>query len=476
MIRPAPTACRRAILFLALASTACATLPDPGTKAVARAPAIQEEAAATLTGDATAWPAERWWTHYGDPQLVGLIEEAVAGSPDLDVAAARVRVADGLARRAGAALQPRLDAFGNAGAMRLSQNIGVPGEIVPDGWNDAGSFGVSASLDLDLWGKNRKALRAARRDADAARFEAAEARLALTTAVAAAYADLAALHARHDSQSRALSIRTETLELVAERVERGLDNATALRQAHARLAQTRADLAATDEALALTRHALAALCGTGPDRAQAIGRPSVATLRAQGLPADASIALLGRRPDIAAARARVEAADERIGEARAAFYPNVLLTALVGQQALGLDQLTNPASTFGAVGPAVTLPIFHGGALRGQYRTRQGEHDEAVALYDREVIEALRETADAVTSLRMLAARLEQQRGALADFEEASRLARLRYGQGLATYLDVLTAEEGVLESRLQVASLQTRGFALDIALIRALGGGFQAS
>ncbi|HEX6409337.1 MAG TPA: efflux transporter outer membrane subunit, partial [Sphingomicrobium sp.] len=239
--------------------------------------------------------------------------------------------------------------------------------------------------------------------------------------------------------------------------------------------QTQADLEATDEAIALTKNALAALVGNGPDRALTIARPRVGSLRAQGVPADASIELIARRPDIAAARARVEGAGDRIKEAKAAFYPNVNISALVGLQAFGLNNLFSSDSSFGSVTPAVSLPLFHGGALQGQYRGRRGQYDEAVALYDRQVIEALRETADAVTSQKMLVSRLANSRRALADFEEANRLARQRYEHGLSTYLDVLSAEEGVLEARLNVAELETRAFTLDVQLIRALGGGFSA-
>ena len=144
-------------------------------------------------------------------------------------------------------------------------------------------------------------------------------------------------------------------------------------------------------------------------------------------------------------------------------------------QAFGLNNLLSGGSSFGSAGPAISLPIFHGGALQGQYRGRRGQYDEAVALYDRQVIEALHETADAVTSQKMLVSRLANSRRALADFEEANRLARQRYEHGLSTYLDVLTAEEGVLEARLNVAQLETRAFSLDVQLIRALGGGFRA-
>jgi NodT family efflux transporter outer membrane factor (OMF) lipoprotein len=348
--------------------------------------------------------------------------------------------------------------------------------MIPNGWNDSGSMGLSLSLDLDLWGKNRSALRAANADADAARYEMEAAKLALTIGIASTYAELASLYAQRDTLESALAIRTETAKLVAERTAIGLDTRAELKQAEARIPQTQADLEATDEAIALTRNALAALVGNGPDRALTIERPAVAALQAQGVPADASIELIARRPDIAAARARVEGANDRIKEAKAAFYPNVNLSALIGLSSFGLGNLFNSGSGIGSVSPAVSLPLFHGGALQGQYRGRRGQYDEAVALYDRQVIEALHETADAVTSQKMLVSRLANSRRALADFEEANRLARQRYEHGLSTYLDVLTAEEGVLEARLDVAQLETRAFSLDVQLIRALGGGFASS
>lgn len=476
MARLPATRLRRAgILLPALLASACAALPNLGAKPIPHV-ASDYASSASLAGDASQWPAHDWWKRYGDAQLNRLMEEALAGSPDLQAAAARMRTAEGFAQRAGAALQPTIDAFAQPELAKQSQNQSMPAAAIPNGWNSSGSAGLSFSLDLDLWGKNRAAFRAANKDADAAGFEVNEAELALTTGVASTYAELASLYAQRDSLQTALDLRTQTSKLVAQRVAAGLDTQAEARQAEARVSQARADIEATDEAIGLTRNALAALVGAGPDRGLSIERPQVASLQAQGLPADASTNLIGRRPDVAAARARVEAAAERIKEARAAFYPSINLTALVGMQAFGLGNLFASGSQFGSVAPAVSLPLFHGGALQGQYRGRRGQYDEAVALYDRQVIEALHETADAVTSRNKLVARLAESRRALADYEEANRLARQRYDHGLSTYLDVLSAEEGVLGARLTVAQLETRAFTLDIALVRALGGGFSAA
>jgi NodT family efflux transporter outer membrane factor (OMF) lipoprotein len=465
---------RAALLLPVLLTGACASIPNLGPKPEMRA-ASAYASAASFAAARSDWPADGWWKRYRDSQLDGLMAEALAGSPDLRAAAARMRTAEGFAQRAGSALKPSLDAFSQPELAKQSQNQAMPAAAIPNGWNDSGSIGLSFSLDLDLWGKNRAAARAANSDADAAQFELQEAELALTASIASTYAELGSLYAQRDSLESALDIRTQTAKLVIQRVDAGLGTEADSKQATARIAQARGDIEATEEAIALTKNALAALVGAGPDRGLAIQRPQVACLQAQGIPAGASIDLIGRRPDIAASRARVEAAAQRIKEARAAFYPNINLSALIGLSSFGLGNLFSGGSTFGSVSPAVSLPLFHGGALQGQYRGRRGQYDEAVALYDASVIKALRETADAVTSQKSLASQLVQSRSALADFEAAYSLARQRYEHGLATYLDVLSAEEGVVSARLQVSALETRAFTLDVQLIRALGGGFAA-
>jgi NodT family efflux transporter outer membrane factor (OMF) lipoprotein len=463
---------RAGLLLSLFLASACAAVPELGPTPEPHA-ASDFASAQSLGGAQSGWPSEGWWKVYGDPQLDHLIGEGLSGSPSLAAATARLRTAQGLAQQAGAALLPSIDGVASVDFQNGSDNAGGPHSNVPDGWHATATAGLSVSLDLDLFGKNRAALRAANKDAEATRFEADETRLLLTTGIGATYADLAALYAQRDNLEAALNIRNETLKFVRARYDEGLETIDSVRQAEARIPQTKADLAATDEAIMLDKHAIAALVGQGPDRALTIERPNVSALRAQGIPADASIGLIGRRPDVAAARTRVEAAAERIKEARAAFYPNVNLAALVGLQSFGLGSLFESGSQFASASPAVTLPLFHGGALQGQYRGRRGQYDEAVAQYDGQLIQALRETADTLTSEKQLAERLAQSRISLADYEDALRVARGRYAEGLTDYLSVLTAQESVVNARLAVAQLETRAFTLDVQLVRALGGGF---
>ncbi|WP_313808896.1 efflux transporter outer membrane subunit [Sphingobium sp.] len=466
-----PTTAMAAVL---LALGGCAAVPDLGP-APQMAPPSSFAADRSLSSDAPgAWPGFDWWKDYGDPQLNTLIDEALAGSPNLSAAIARVGKAAAYAEQANAAHLPTLDATASAPVSKQSYNEGIPPAFVPQGWNDTGSLKASLGFDLDLWGKNKAAYAAARSDVEAAQLDCEQTILTLSTNIADAYADLAKLFAARAVQERALDVREQTTRLTADRVATGLDTQAELKQAQSAVPSARADLAATDEQIALTRNRLAALLGKGPDRGLEIGPPTV-SLATRGIPADATTDLIGRRPDIVAARVRVEAAASRIKVARVSFYPSVNLSAAFGVQSLGLDNLFKSGSTVGNAGPAISLPLFHGGELRGQYRSARASYTEAVANYDRTVTDAYQAVADAVASRRALDIRLAQSSQSLRDSQAAWSIARQRYEGGLSRYLDVLSAQESVLQAERAVADLKARAFTLDVALVRALGGGFSA-
>jgi len=465
--------CRLALAAFPFLLAGCAAVPQLGARPEMLQPA-DIAASRSLATDAPAitWPAGDWWSGYGDAQLSALVAEGLKGSPDLAVAAARLRAAEGYAQQAGAARLPSLGVEASAAESKQSYNNGIPPAFVPQGWNDTGRVAATLSFDLDLWGKNRAALAAATSEAEAARIEVDQARLVLSTNIAAAYADLARLAAERAVQAQALDVRQKTQRLVSDRVTGGLDTRAELEQANAAVPLAQADLTATDEAIDLTRNRIAALVGQGPDRGLSIALPGRLGTTS-GLPSNVTIDLVGRRPDIASARARVEAAASRIKVARADFYPAVNLSALIGFQSLGLGNLFSSGSTFGSAGPAISLPIFRGGQIAGQYKGARAGYDEAVATYDATVLTAYREVADAVTSRSALTTRLAQSRAALGNSERAYAIARQRYEGGLSTYLDVLSAEEKLLQTRMLVADLEARAFTLDVALVRALGGGF---
>jgi NodT family efflux transporter outer membrane factor (OMF) lipoprotein len=467
-------------LLAATALSACAMLPPPAPARVAKAPAsyatAQSLGGPSLAAPARDWPADAWWTAYADPQLDGLMAEALAGSPTLAAAQARVRKAEALARAAHARELPTVTGNASVKDEKQSYNLGIPAEFVPQGYNGYGRATLDFSWELDFWGKNRAAVAAAVSDARAAEADAAEARLILSTNVAAAYADLARLYAERDVAERSASVQGETSKLVADRVANGLDTLGDQRQAEAEPLQARADLGAIDEQIALTRNRLAALAGAGPDRGLSLTRPNVTGLKPLGLPAELAANLVGRRPDVTAARWRAEAAASRIHEARAAFYPDINLAAFIGANALHLDKVFASGSDVGSVGPAISLPIFEGGRLRAGLKGAEADRDAAVASYDAAVAEAFRQVADVVASSRALQAQLADSRASLAASEDAYRIAKLRYQGGLSTYPAVLLAEQGVLKRRRTVADLDARALDLDVQLVRALGGGFHSA
>ena len=477
-MRPAVAAPRRPVLALLLAATAlsaCAALPPAAPARLAKPPQAYATAQ-SFAGPQRDWPADDWWLAYGDAQLDGLMREALTGSPTLAQAEARVRKAQAVAAQAHARELPTVSANGGVEEMKQSYNLGIPPQFVPQGYNDYGRLTLDFAWELDFWGKNRAAVAAAASEARAAQADAAEARLMLSTNLAAAYADLARLYAERDVAERAMAVQGETSKLVADRVRNGLDTLGEQRQAEAEPLQARAQLQAIDEQIALTRNRLAALAGAGPDRGLAIARPGVGVLKPIGVPAELAANLVGRRPDVAAARWRAEAAASRIHEARAAFFPDVNLAAYVGVQSLFLNKLFASGSDIGSAGPAISLPIFQGGRLRANLRGAEADRDAAVAAYDAAVAEAFRQVADVVASAKALQGQIADSRAALAASEDAFRIARLRYQGGLSTYPAVLLAEQGVLTRRRTVADLEARALSLDIELVRALGGGFHAA
>lgn len=449
---------------------------SPGLDAVRHPKSIADDATATLASAASRdWPADDWWRAYGDPQLDRLIAAALAGSPDVAAANARLNRARALVRESRAAAGPALSANASGNFAKQSYNNGFPRQFLPQGYNDYGRATLDFSYEIDFWGKNRRGIAADTSDAQASAADRASAVLMLSTSIASTYSQLAQFYADRAVAVASIKQREETLAQVQQRVAGGLDTRAELQEAAANVPAARGDLAAIDEQIGLTRDELAALTGAGPDAGLVAGVPRIVALPAFGLPPALAADLIGRKPEIVAARWRADAAAQRIGVARARFYPNINLIAIVGLQSLGLGNLVQAGSDIGQVGPAFSLPIFDGGRLKANLRGAESDYALAVAQYDSTVVRALQDVADAATSARALGGRLTEARAALAAQEEAYRIARLRYTGGLANYQSVLLVEDVVLQRRRALADLSARAFTLDVALVKALGGGFAA-
>ena len=454
----------------------CAAIPDMGAKPQ---PKVEADFAAdrSLAAPAADWPADRWWDAYGDAQLSALIDEALKDSPNLAEAQARLRQAKAQVGDAQAALLPHAEFNGQFAEEEQSRAIGFPSQIanfLPKGYNSYARTTFDGGWNLDLFGKNRAALAAQVSEKQAEQADLAQARLMLSTNVALAYADLARLAAERAAAAEAVKNRQASSKLTSDRVRNGLDTQAELQQARSATPASEADVESLDEQMLIARHKIAALVGAGPDRGLDITPPMAEAVKPFGLPADLKVALIGRRPDVVAARLRVEEQAKRIDVARAAFFPNVTISAYIGQQALYVQNMFSPIAAIGSIGPAVSLPLFEGGKLRADYKGARAQYDEAVADYNATVILALQEVADTAASVQSAQRQLDQRNEALKAGEAAYTVAQLRYQGGLSTYVSVLTAEDAVIADRKAAADAQTRVFSLDISLNRALGGGFQ--
>ena len=477
-----PLACAKqrlptiAALVIALASTVVMTLAgcaSPGDIASHATPLAPSRVG--LAGDA-AVPAlaPDWWAAFADPALNALIEKALADNPNLKVSAARVeRAAAGVAATR-ANEGPQVNGSLEATRQRFTENGLYPPPI-------AGSIRTSSTLqlagswDLDLFGRNRAALDAAIGAQRAAEADRQAARVLISSNVARTYVQLARLFEQRAVATRALAQRDESLGLIRQRVGAGIDTNVELRQGEGTLPETRQQIEALDEQIAITRHALAALTVQPPSALDAL-QPRLAALHPATLPAALPADLVGRRADITAARWRIEAATRDVAAARTQFYPNVNLSAFIGLSSFGLDRLLRSSSEQYGAGPAIRLPIFDAGRLRANLQTRTSELDVAIESYNASVVDAVREAADQIGSLRSIEAQRREQTLALAAAESAYDLAGQRYRAGLGTYLTVLAAETNVLNQRRSAADLDARALDTQVALIRALGGGYDAA
>ena len=461
----------------ALALAACAEVPKLGPKAVEK-PAASYATDQSFAAPASEWAADRWWDAYGDAQLSTLIDEAIANSPTLAQSKARLESADAQVMQSQSSLLPTASANGQFNETELSHAQGFPAEFIPlfpNGYNPNARVTLDASYDLDLFGKNRAALAASVSEEAAARADLAQSRLTLSTAVAQAYGDLARLGAERAAAAESLKNRIESGQLTADRLKNGLDTQAELKQAQSLTPSSQADLDALDEQILIGRHRIAALLGEGPDRGLAITLPGPEQVKPFGLPANLTTNLLGRRPDIVAAKLRAQAAAKRIDVAKAAFMPDINLSGFIGLQAFPIGQLFSNGNV-GQIGPAISLPLFEGGRLKAGYRGARADYDNAVDAYNQTVVTALQDVADAATSVQSASKQLDERREALKAGEAAYSVAELRYKGGLSSYVSVLSAEDAVITQRRAFADAQARVFTLDIALTRALGGGFVAS
>lgn len=462
-----------AALAAVLALAGCAS-QGPAHQPLARLGSADvglNDSASLSAADATALASSQWWTGLGDAQLNQLIDQALAGSPSLAASNARFEKAAALATASSTASDVRGTLSADATRQRYTANGMIPAPIAGNIYNSA-NLQAGLSWSPDFFGKHAADLQAALGQARAAKADSAAAANQLAAQVARSYIALARLIAQKEVAQRTLGQRQSLLNLSEQRTRAGLDSQVELTQAQAGMPDAQTQIEMLGEQITLARRTIAVLCAQAPDAQNALS-PKLSVLRIQPVSEALGADLLGRRPDVVAARWRVEAATQGIESARADFYPDVNLTAFVGLNALGLDNLLQGSSRQMGITPALRLPIFDGKRLRAQLRGKQADLDTAITQYNGAVLDAVKQAGDAIASVQSLQRQQQLQTESLSKAERAYDFAVQRYQAGLGSQITVLNTETQLINQRRLAVDLQARELDTRVALAAALGGGW---
>jgi multidrug efflux system outer membrane protein len=462
---------RSAAIAIALVGVGCAGLPQ-------KQKPVQLTSAAPLDGldivGGGDWPAKEWWKRYQDPTLDRLIELGLESSPTLATAHARYDSARQSVRVAGAESGVRVDANADAERQRLSENGMFPPRLLGFTWYNQFDLGVQASYTFDWWGKQRDSIEAAMDQAHAAQADRSAAALMLASSIADTYFGWQADQARIALARERAGVVENEGAIVGARVKADLDAAEDTDRSDLALASAREVIAALEGSAKLHVVALAALVGRSIAELPALQAKPLPALSGN-LPDDVKIDLISRRADITASRWRVEAAERNRDAARAEFFPDVSINALLGLSSINAGKLLEYGSRVPQVGAAVHLPIFDAGRLKARYGASQAAIDTAVASYQDTVVSAARDVATQASTRAQIAAQRTQRVIEVDAAHQLQRSAAARVRQGIIDARSELTATESWMEQRDALLQLDAAALSADIALQRALGGGYES-
>jgi multidrug efflux system outer membrane protein len=459
---------RLALGASALALAGCSLAPPYAPPATPVAAAYKENGPWTPAAPADAQPRGQWWAMFSDPALDDLEARAEKANPTLAAAVAAYDQARALAAQARAGLVPEIDGDALTNRQRRSANEPLR---VGGGPNDftTNQVGVSVAYEIDLWGRLRNLARGAGERAQASEADLKSARLSLQADLADDYMSLRGL----DSQIRLLdsTVAAYARALQLTQILHNGGNATGLDVARAetQLSSAKAQLTDTQASRALMEHAIAALVGESASNFALA--PVDKDLPQPRVAVSAPSVLLQRRPDIAAAERRAAAANADVGVARAALFPTLTLDGSAGWQNAGGGSLLTAPNTFWLLGPQLAGAIFDGGRRAAGVRVSKAAFEEASANYRETVLNAFRDVEDQMALANRLAVEAKDANDAVTAAERTVDLANIRYRQGVATYLDVVTAQTAALTAEETAIQLTTRRLQASVDLTRALGG-----
>lgn len=443
---------------------ACGPKPEPALSGLDLPGRFLDPAAAAPV----RWPEPEWWRGFNAPALDTLMQAAMAGNFDLAAAAARVRQADAQLRIAGAALLPTL-AVDSGVTQSRSTASGLSRNRNATRYDAT----LSASYEIDFWGRNSASAEAAAQNARATRFDAGTVLLTTEASVANTYFNLLAAEEELRVQEANLDAARRTLGVIRQQVNFGVATGLDLAQQETVVAQVEANIPSLRQSAAQNRNALALLTGQ-PPQSFTLGAGAFDRLRipeaAPGQPAD----LLARRPDVLAAEAGLAAANANVAAARAALLPTVSLSVQGGFQSAALGTLLRPEAQFFSLVAGLAQTIFDGGARRGQVALSQAQAEELLIAYRRAIVAALQDTEDALVALRETTAQEALRAEANARAERAFGIAEAQLRAGTINLITLLNTQQSLFSTRVSLVQARLARLQAAVALFRALGGGWR--
>jgi multidrug efflux system outer membrane protein len=466
------------VAFIVLSCAACSAggpaykKPDVVTPQSWQTPAPWHE-----SNPADSIPKGSWWTLFGDPELNQYEARAMASNQTLKAALSRLVEARATARVTAAGLYPELDLGPSISRQRLSANRPALGSSAPP--TTAITYNLftipfTLNYEVDLFGHVRRSVEAANEQAQATAADLENVRLLVSSDLAADYFQLRELDAEIAVLQRAIAFQQKGLKLVNERHEGGVVSGLDVAQQATLLDSSETQVYLLQQQRAQYEHALATLQGLPASDFKTPVR-AVDTLP-PAVPLSLPSELLQRRPDIATAEREVAAANARVGIARSAFYPSILLQGSGGLESVKLSNLVSASSALWSLGLSALEPLIAGGRLHGQLEYSRAAYEEDVSNYRESALVAFQQVEDALAGLNALLSASQSQQRAVADAERSLNLANIRYTGGLVTYLDVVTAEQQALTTERLATQLLGQRLVTSVYLIKALGGGWDSA
>ena len=419
-------------------------------------------------------PRGQWWVILGDPELHALEEQVAAANQNLKIAEARLREARALVRFNRAALFPTISAGVGISSIRDSANRPFLTPNVNTGSSGDLLFSLDMSYEIDLWGRVRRTVAAARNEAQATAADLETARLSLQAELAMDYFELRAADAQKQLLDETVKAFEAALRLTTNRFQGGAAPKSDVAQAQTQLDTTLAQATDVTVQRAQLEHAIATLIGKPPAAFSLSPRPL--DTPPPDIPVGLPSQLLERRPDIAAAERRVAEANEQIGIAKAAYYPTLMLNASVGFEGSSFGNVLNASSLLWAVGASITQTIFDGGRRRATSDAARAAYDATVAGYRQTTLTAFQQVEDNLAALRILEQEAQQQRRAVESAQQSLQLFTNRYRGGVDNYLQVITAQTVTLSNQRNEIDILRRRMGASVLLVKALGGGWDVA